>query len=354
MSYLFYNAKGNYDLSKWDTSSVTNMEGMFKNATKFNSPLTFDTSNVTNMSFMFFGATSFNQTLELLNISQVINARGMLANAKSFNRDMSTMSFSPTTDDSAMVAGTAITNVNWLPNTRNRLLYEAIISGDDSSIENYADSASLTLGSYLFASYNTKPSLLHSKTVLPTSFNVNINSWDVSNFTDMSFMFAHAEAFDQDLSSWDTTNVVDMSFMFYQAERFDQAVTFTMANVGNARAMFAGARNFNQDLSGLVLEDKVDDSAIVSGTAITESAYLPNTRNKALYSAILNNDADTIAHYDTSKLSLGSYLFANQGSFNADVSGWNVSHFDYMDSMFLYADTFDKTLEVGILAMLLI
>ena len=46
-----------------DTSSVTNMSYMFRDATSFNQPLNWNTSSVTNMSYMFRDATSFNQPL---------------------------------------------------------------------------------------------------------------------------------------------------------------------------------------------------------------------------------------------------------------------------------------------------
>jgi len=65
MSELFKNIKGikDLDLSKWDTSNVTNMSYMFSKS-DFNNKLTLDTSNVKNMSFMFSNS-SFNQQLDL-------------------------------------------------------------------------------------------------------------------------------------------------------------------------------------------------------------------------------------------------------------------------------------------------
>ena len=50
----------NGDLSKWDTSQVTNVEGIFYGATSFNGDLAkWDTRKATNMGLMFEGATSF-------------------------------------------------------------------------------------------------------------------------------------------------------------------------------------------------------------------------------------------------------------------------------------------------------
>ena len=39
------------------------------------------------------------------------------------------------------------------------------------------------------------------------SFNQDISNWDVSNVTDMNYMFTNAKKFNQDISSWDVNNV---------------------------------------------------------------------------------------------------------------------------------------------------
>ena len=48
-----------------------------------------------------------------------------------------------------------------------------------------------------------------------TDFNGDISSWDVSNVTDMSYMFWECSEFNQDISSWNVSNVTDMQDMFY-------------------------------------------------------------------------------------------------------------------------------------------
>ncbi|CEA10525.1 hypothetical protein MCCPILRI181_00157 [Mycoplasma capricolum subsp. capripneumoniae] len=77
MSYIFSNNSiVDIDLSFWDTSKVTNMNGMFKNAVKFNNggkPLKWTTSNVETMESMFDGATNFDQNLKDWKVDRVKN-----------------------------------------------------------------------------------------------------------------------------------------------------------------------------------------------------------------------------------------------------------------------------------------
>ncbi|WP_086268038.1 BspA family leucine-rich repeat surface protein [Campylobacter devanensis] len=79
-SYLFKDSQRRdfSGIEKWDVSHVTNMRGMFTNATNFNQPLNdWDVSNVTDMSYMFYDATSFNQSLDNWNVSNVKNMKNM-------------------------------------------------------------------------------------------------------------------------------------------------------------------------------------------------------------------------------------------------------------------------------------
>ena len=60
------------EISNWDTSRVTYMNGLFHDARSFNQPLNnWDVSKVTNMRYMFDGASSFNQPLNNWNVSSV-------------------------------------------------------------------------------------------------------------------------------------------------------------------------------------------------------------------------------------------------------------------------------------------
>merc|ERR1719271_2419836 len=64
MSYMFQYTPFNGDISNWDVSRVTDMGNMFYLATSFNGDISkWDVSRVTNMNYMFTSASKFAQTL---------------------------------------------------------------------------------------------------------------------------------------------------------------------------------------------------------------------------------------------------------------------------------------------------
>jgi surface protein len=81
--YMFSGATSfNQNLNTWDTTSVTDMSGMFEGDTAFDDAgvalvsapgIGWDTTNVTDMDDMFDGDTAFNQDLGTWNISKVSN-----------------------------------------------------------------------------------------------------------------------------------------------------------------------------------------------------------------------------------------------------------------------------------------
>ena len=101
------------DISQWNTSNVTSMNSMFNETTKFNGDIgNWDVSNVTSMYYMFGYTDNYNQPLNNWNTSNLINMEAMFCGAESFNQDISNWDISNVTSMFKMFANTKVFNQN--------------------------------------------------------------------------------------------------------------------------------------------------------------------------------------------------------------------------------------------------
>ena len=78
----------------------------------------------------------------------------------------------------------------------------------------------------------------------------HISGWDVSNVTNMIFLFHSMLDFNEDLSKWDVSQVKCMYGMFSNAKSFNGDLSeWNVSNVRNMEIMFSNAKSFNRDLS---------------------------------------------------------------------------------------------------------
>ena len=86
MRYLFdYEKSFNQDIGGWDTSNVSDMECMFYGAVVFNQDISrWDTNDVIDMDYMFNGTKAFNQDLSGWDVGNVIDYRGFADNADNY------------------------------------------------------------------------------------------------------------------------------------------------------------------------------------------------------------------------------------------------------------------------------
>ncbi|RLI60441.1 MAG: hypothetical protein DRO88_14385 [Promethearchaeia archaeon] len=197
----------NFALDNWNTSSVTNMRGMFSGLALFNQPIGgWNTSSVTDMRWMFWGADTFNQPIGNWDTSKVTNMCGMFRSktnfmsSLAFNQPIGNWDVSKVTDMNNMFRGSQF----------------------DQPIGDW-DTSSVTDMNYMFSG---------------SDFNQPIGDWDTSSVTDMSKMFA-ANDFNQPIGNWDTSKVTDMSGMFWSNRDFNQPIEdWDVSNVLTMRSMF--------------------------------------------------------------------------------------------------------------------
>ena len=111
-----------------------------------------------------------------------------------------------------------------------------------------------------------------------SNFNVTANDVpNLSNVTDMSFMFRDATAFNGDISSWNVSNVTDMGAMFMGASAFNGDISsWNVSNVTTMEYMFFGASAFNRDLSGWCVEQIASEPSSFDSGATSWVLPRPN------------------------------------------------------------------------------
>ena len=62
----------------------------------------------------------------------------------------------------------------------------------------------------------------------------NISVWNISNVTNMNFLFENMANFDNDINNWNVSNVTSMEYIFYNATSFNQNINnWNVSNVTN-------------------------------------------------------------------------------------------------------------------------
>ena len=157
-----------------------------------------------------------------------------------------------------------------------------------------------------------------------TSFSANLSGWNVSQVTDMNYMFYDAASFNGNLSGWDVSSVTGMDGMFEDASSFDQPLNdWNVSHVQDMRNMFSGASSFNQPLN---------DWNVSSVTS--------------MFATFRNADSfnGNLSGWDVSQVTSMNNMFRGASSFNQPLDTWNVSSATSMAFMFYDADRFNQDL----------
>jgi len=150
---------------------------------------------------------------------------------------------------------------------------------------------------------------------------------DLSMVTNMSRMFLGAYNFDSNINSWNVSNVTDMSYMFGSGFYNQPLNNWNVSSVTNMGHMFDIGRGFNQDISMWNTSNVTDMSAMF----------------KEAQTFNLN-----IASWDVSKVTTMHSMFDQASKFNQDLSSWNISLVTAMDNLLrstsFSSENYDKLL----------
>lgn len=303
------------DLTAWDTSNITNMKSLFKNAVKFNryigawktfnstnmasmfenaqifnngtattvwntTPLNWDTSKVTDMNHMFSYALWFDHPMTSWNTSNVTDMSFMFSHADGFGRNLNHFNTSKVVTMEGMFEYVAGYN-------------QPLNSWDVSNVTNMATM-------FKAASY----------------FNQNIGMWNISKVTTTSNMFYEAHDFNNgensDIRNWNTLNIVDMSGMFEAAHMFNQPIgIWNVSNVKNFRHTFYLDMEFNQNISAWNV------------------STAENMEGMLAYTKFFNQPLNT---WNVSNVTNMKEMFFHAASFNQNLRPWNVAKVTQKDN----------------------
>ena len=200
------------------------------------------------------------------------------------------------------------------------------------------------------------------------SFNddpINISNWDVSNVTNIGFLFVHVIFNDNvimNLSNWDVSNVENMEYLFSNSTlEFDIGIdkwnvskvkymdklfkecninydinlnTWCVSNVTDMSDMFKNANISNlkldkwdtsnvEDMSGMFNKCNIGSKLDISNWNVSKVKNMSDM-------FILNNDDKTNNHSDYLKNTKNNYLK------DMDFSKWDTSNVEDMAQMFVY------------------
>ncbi|WP_199120219.1 BspA family leucine-rich repeat surface protein [Pedobacter sp. ASV28] len=100
------------------------------------------------------------------------------------------------------------------------------------------------------------------------------NAPDLSQITDLSFMFGGAKLFNQNIGHWNVGNVTNMSVMFTGATSFNQNINgWDVSKVSDMSRMFSGASAFNQNLGDWTLKNDVNLTNMLDNSGLKPATY---------------------------------------------------------------------------------
>ena len=189
-----------------------------------------------------------------------------------------------------------------------------------------------------------------------SSFNQDLSKWDVSNVTEMKYMFEGASSFNQDTSSWDVSQVKSMSGMFNGASSFNQNLgKWDVSKVTDMWVMFKAAKSFNQDISAWDVSQVKSMSGMFEGAKsfnqdISSWDVSQVTNMQYMFKGAKSFNQD-LNNWDVSQVTIMEYMFNGASSFNQDISAWDVSRVTRMREIFKGAKSFNQDISAWYLSM---
>ncbi|CAI8356064.1 MAG: Uncharacterised protein [Rhodothermaeota bacterium MED-G12] len=190
---------------------------------------------------------------------------------------------------------------------------------------------------------------MHDMFANASNFNQPLNNWDVSNVTNMNGLFSHALSFNQPLNNWDVSRVTNMDAMFYVASSFNHDINeWDVSNVEGMNHMFADAKTFDQPLSDWNVSSVKTMNSMFVNTPFNQDISRWNLKSNLTTDAMFRFNTkfnQDISSWNVSSVESMVVMFHGATSFNQPIGIWNVSSVTNMNRMFEGATAFNQDLK---------
>ena len=171
----------------------------------------------------------------------------------------------------------------------------------------------------------------------------NLESWDISGINNIYATFYDCINFDQNVGSWNVSNVTNMGFLFGSNQvlrafpsnkgKFTNGGSPSIGNWNVSRVTDMTSMFFNQALFDHDLGKwNVGNCTSFGGMF---GMYLSlNTPTQTWTGSFNNGGSPSIGNWDTSKSTLFNVMFSNQVNFNQNIGSWDVSKGTTLFGMF--------------------
>ena len=348
------------DITKFNGTSATNMEGMFKDCELLSNQLNFTnivTSNSTSMASMFQGCKKLRVKLTNFSTASATSLASMFQGCTGISSlDVSTFNVHSATDMSSMfenctslktltlptLAG-ATTNVSMaglLKGCKNLQTLNGLAAFDTSKVTDmssmFEGCSKLPTAQLNLANFNTSSATnmagMFKDCIALTS--LDLSNFNTSNVTNMAGMFKSCKKLEAtlDLSTFNTSSVTDMSYMFFGCVAltgitFDTD-DFDTSNVTDMSYMFAAT-------------DLHDGKTYMELANLNVSGF--NTANVTnmshMFYMCYQLASTNVSGFRTPKVTDMSYMFAGYSGHaskwtNIDMREWVFTYVTSTESMF--------------------
>ena len=318
MNSVFYLASVfNQPIGSWDTSKVTNMSNMFNFARAFNLSIgSWNTSNVTNMSQMFTSASAFNQPIGSWNTSNVTAMNEMFYSASVFNQNISGWNVAsvlpkPPANFSTISALTSQNTPRWFP---------VVLDANEVTIKHIGYPSDVPANTPLFLNANVRGTGPEWFAVVNQSALTYIKAY--AEGTSSSYFIPPNQSSPVLFNNIVTTLMTDMNGMFYNNTTFNEPIgSWDTSSVNHMGYMFYHASAFNQPIGSW------------NTSNVTDMINMFN------FATTFNQP---IGSWDTSKVTRMNAMFYSASAFNQNIGSWDTSSVTNMNSMFTGAVAFNQ------------